>query len=110
MPSYKEKSREYWVRKYQISVAQDPIDAKLRTSNRESKDYLARIEIQTYIRELCRLVKTKEKSRILEILNDTYPDSKYDKYRTYFDTWVSDVLAKMGHKVEEEEHLEDEER
>ena len=108
MPSYEEKSREYWVKKYHISVAQAPVSAKLRTSNRGSEDYLARREIQEFIRELCSLVKTR--SKILEILNDTYPDSKYDKYRTYFDTWVSDVLRRMGHKTEEEEHLEDEER
>ena len=112
MSSYQEKRRMELAKR-------SSIDAAYRASLRQkakpktlSEDSLARLEIQNYIRELCSLVKTR--SKILEILNNAYSDSKYDKYRQYFEFWVNDVLSRMGHVKEKEtqeaKDIEDEER
>ncbi len=108
MSSYERRRKENLGRNLSIGLAHEDWVRKQRLASKTlSEDSLIRQEIHTYIRDICTSTK-RTKSEILETLANRFSDSKYDKYRTYFETWVSDVLAKMGRKTEE--HLEDEER
>ena len=112
MPSYQEKRRMELGKRCSIDAAYRAVKAKEYKPRALSEDAIARKDIQTSIRELCYSVKTR--SKILEILNDKFSDDKYAKYRPYFKSWVTDVLAKLGYTEENEtekiEHIEDEER
>ena len=96
--------KETFIKRLYIDTA---VRKKENASKKLSEDALIRKEIQTYIRELCPSIKTR-------ILNDKFSDDKYAKYRPYFKTRVTDVLAKMVYTEENEtekiEHIEDEER
>lgn len=66
-----------------------------------SDDTLNRREINETILKEYRAGKNREE--ILDILNTKFSDSKYDKYRVFFDKWVCDRLG-----IKQESH--DEER
>ena len=101
MKSAYEKRREaFFVRTHYVNDAHKAVEDKKRSTARNSEDTLARIEIQSTIRKLCSSTE-KTEGEILEVLNERFADSKYDNYRQYFETWVDDVLKRMGREESE---------
>lgn len=83
-----------------LSINEAARDIKAHTAV-VSDDTLNRREINETILKAYSAGKKRE--QILEILNTKFSDSKYDKYRVFFDKWVCDRLG-----IKQESH--DEER
>ncbi len=98
--AYQKRREEFLVRTRYVNEAYRAAEARQRTTNKHSEDSITRLEIQSTIRNLCSSTK-KTRKEILEILDERFSDSKYDNYHQFFETWVSDVLARSGREESE---------
>ena len=70
-----------------------------KKSNEISEDTIIRRKIHSTIVKLC--LNEKKKDRIIVQLNDLFKDSKYDKYRKYFEIWVDNNIKNKEKESEE---------
>ena len=98
--AYEKRREEFFVRTHYVNEAHKEVEAKQRYTNKYSEDSQTRIEIQSTIRKLCSSTQ-KTRKEILEALDERFADSKYDKYRQYFEAWVTDLLGRMGQEESE---------
>ncbi len=86
----KDNIRKRFTTEYFVKRLANDKEAERRKN--PSEDTKIRMEIQKFIMDNC-YVKKLSKEQVLEQLNEKYGDSKYLKYRIYFESWVNNALC-----------------